>query len=380
MRKEAAPAALTKAIYEKLAKQDIVDEQFGAYLNGALYGNITTKGGNGTGTQLTEDAKHAVDVLMQMHNNPAIGPDYVAKMIPNSYTRALFNTVLLMDGGRYGFDQTLLKAHELMQNKNFNPDDRINMDTNFQKMVSKGTSDAIEAAVTRPGWFGGSELTPDQRRDVVKNNRAAEEYVKAQANLYHIQFPQTDPEVNIKQAVEDLGRDAMVVGGNVIIGRTDQKQRLDQVMGLEGADKTLPQQAINATVERLGPSVFGALWDEAKKKNNPSLWNMATQPIGVSYAQTNRTPPYYATYNPQSGVMAVQLVEEKNGYKNPIGNPMYINVRASGARYKAALRLPSALGNTIRVVKDDLVDKKQNYEGAARAAEVGAELGTMINK
>lgn len=377
---EGSQALYYKMVYGKLRKMDVVDEKFGAQLNGALTGNIVNKNG-----ELTDSAKEAFDVYMQFRDNPELGASYFEQMVKDPQTRALVTMAGNRYDGRLGMDDALLKAHELIQ-KGADTSNKISPDLVYTTEKARLIDDQINAVMETPGMFTPENIQFEDKKTVINNKTVANQYVLAQANNYAVDFPLIDAQSAIQMAVTDFGKNAVVVGNNILIGREQDKQRLDQVMGLEGSDRTLPNKAIADAIRRNAPGMWGQLWEDEYKRHNGSV---ATA-LGLPRMGGADIPPYYATYNPQSGAVTVQLMTRSAsgtpgspGYVEglrTVGKPMIINAAAAGARLREEMTKPSWLSNQVRAGKEALTDAVGSPPVDAEHAQTGSERITNMFK
>lgn len=353
IQEENAQGLYYKQVYGKLRKHGVVDEDFAAQLSGALTGNIVQKNG-----QLTDGARQAFDVYMQFREDPGtLGTEYFSQMVKDPAARMLVTNAGIMYDGRFGMDDALLKAHELLASGNAN-NAKIQPDIGFNIAKEEGVRKALTEAMETPGWFSDQTIASADRAAILKQTKVADQYVLAQANIYTMQNPTTLPAAALKMALEDLSKNAVIVGNNILIGNSDSKQRLDQVMGLEGADKTLPQRAIEDALVRNGPTVWGQLWTDRIGKINKGVFRTREERdafSGLGPDSGTTVPPYYATYNPQTKAISVQLYEDGKR-ERPIGRPMIISAPAAGARLRDAMSKPSWLADQFRGAKEGVVD------------------------
>lgn len=362
IKQESAPGLLYKAVYGKLNKLGIVDKRFGEQLNGALAGPIVQKNG-----QLTDGAKEAFDVYMQFAKDDTgqLSSRQFSEMVTDPKVRTLLATAETMYDGRYGMDDALLKASELINTPGFDPLAKVQYTPPVQSISEAGVREKITAAMETPGWFTNQTISEQDRRITLQHTRIADEYVKAQASIYQLQSPNAAPEALVKMAVEDLGRNAVVVGTNILIGRSEDGKRIDQVMGLDGSDRTLPQKAIEAEIMRNAEGAWGQLWKDRIEKSSTfdrkntfgNAEGQARNPFARenTFGMRDELPPYYASYNPETGVVQVQLWETAERLR-PIGRPMNILVKAAGARMREEMQKPSWLANQFRNVKQSIAD------------------------
>jgi len=352
---EQAEATLNKTIYEKLAKQGVVDTEFGQQIEGALKGSIL----DGTG-KVSEDATKAFDFWLQMDNNPNVGPAYMAEMVTDPDVRVLLNTAKTMYAGRMNIEEALHKASLRISQKDFKPDARIAMNDKFSQQVGAGVEKSLDELM-KPNVWTGKIFTDNDRKQVNNKRDFYRQDIIDRANAYHIQNPQVDPAAHIKMAIEDFSKDAVAVNGNILLGKSVSNQRLDQVMGLELQGQQEPQKALDAYMTTFGEDFFPNMlegrtqsWlDKTARDNIFTGFGLFTK----GYVDvTLQKPMYNIEYNSTSGMLEAQLWKDESRTEL-IGKPIHIRAKDVGDWWKESLKKQSPIGAGVsRAVTEGVVD------------------------
>lgn len=320
---------ITKKIYEKLAKTDTYDVEFGRAMAGAVSGNIL-----GKNNEVNEDALAAFDMYMQLANNPNVGSDYLRGMIPDEQARTLFETAQLMYDSRGNIGTALSKAKQLL-NDPLTPERRLEKNGAFNAQAVPAISNAVQVMAGREGFWGrlgiGAEVPAESMRAAKSgvNEERMRAYLFQRAEGYHLQNPNEPVEVSIKKAQQQLALDGVIVGQDVVLGNYERGERLDQVMGIEGMGRGAPNKALENWLSQHGadPEVFGSFWTDRFKST-------ASEGTAGGLARYNFAQPNYGvTYDPSQGTLEVILYKDDKRTET-VGNPVYLNAADLGKRYK----------------------------------------------
>ena len=368
---QVAEANFNKTVYEKLAKQGVVDKEHGQEIEGALHGDILNKDGT-----VSDDAAKAFDFWLQMKKNPNVGDAYMAQMVTNPDVRVLLNAAEDMYAGRMDIQGALRKA-QLRISQGFNLDERIKYNDKFEAQVGAGVDEALltimptgRATLAGPTWAGFDRLQAESNRDKYRED------IKNRANGYHIQNPQVDPSVHIKMAIEDFKNDGIVLTGNLVSGKYTDGKRLDQVMGIESYGRDAPQKAFDMYMAEFGKDLFPGLLDDT----GPTWFGGGERKQGwLSYMADVATldfsakrPWYNAEYNSTTGIVEIQLWKNEERTEL-IGTPQYVNAKELGEYWLESNKDAPFGMEKFREFKETLSNNLINRS----AAEAGAMIGSM---
>ncbi|MGX9389621.1 cell wall hydrolase [Nitrobacteraceae bacterium UC4449_H16] len=341
-----AKPELERKVMLELQNHGVVDKQTQAQLVGALSGNIVDKSG-----AVKPAAVQAYDTWLTMKNTPGITPAYMTKVVADDTTRNLLEHAFLLDSGTLSKEQSLLKAHEILNDPSRDPQDKINRDVIWKQKMDVDLKKAL-IEHTAPGFFDRLFDTKDrnERERLLTNNRTAENYVNARADAYHFQNPNEYAEVSMKKAIDDLQAHSVPVMGNLII--TKPGKELDKVMGVSGFGPTAAEDAVSGYLLKNGAKIWGKSYTDREAGYVTSALNKISEldnqlsPQGIAAAISPGTfddasryknsrpkhPPMHITYNAELGVMTVDLYKD-NEMKQTLGQPKHFNVRSIGAEY-----------------------------------------------
>jgi hypothetical protein len=344
-------------------------------MTGALSGNILNKDGT-----LKDGAKQAYDTWLTLKTTPGIKPDYLSKVVGDDATRNLLEHAYLLDAGDLSKEQALLKAHELLNDPNRDPQDKINKDVIWkQKMDVDMPKTLLER--TDPGFFNRLLGTYDrsERERILTNNKTAENYVTARAEAYHFQNPNERGEVSLTKALQDLQAHSVPVMGNLIISKPGKE--LDAEMGVKGFGPNAAEEAISTYLRGNGEKIWGKSYTDRQRGTiskvagaisdadiqfSPQRIAQAVAPGTLDSASNYKDervkePPMYITYNAELGVLTVDLYKD-NDMKQTLGQPKHFNIKSIGNEYVKQQTQPgswaktwnSMFKGTAKAVKDVL--------------------------
>lgn len=366
-----AKTTLETKVALELQNHGIVDEKTSSELQGALSGNFIGKDG-----KLSDEAKQAYDTWLNLRTNGDIMPSYLAKLTPDPTVRNLLEHAYLFDGGTLSKDQALIKAHEVLNDPNRDPNDKINKDVVWRQKLDTDVTRALMEK-THPGFFNSLFATkdPSERERILRDNKTAENWVINQAEMYHAMNYREDGQVSLKKAIDDLQVNSTPVMGNLVI--TKPGNSLDKVMGVSGLGPNAAEDAISSFVrknaEKWWPQAYANQQDSLfggktagesaadQFKKTPDGYDRQSMiggvihamgtadrqfsPQGIMRAISPRfenpddlkgsrrdAPPVHITYDHASGVMTVDLYKDAE-MKQTLGSPQHFFVKKVGADY-----------------------------------------------
>jgi spore germination cell wall hydrolase CwlJ-like protein len=355
-----AKPELERKVALELQNHGIVDKETVDQINGSLQGNILRD------KKVSEEARQAYDTWLNLRTTPDLSPAYMAKLVPDPTTRNLLEHAFLFDGGTLSKEQALMKAHEILNDPNRDPQDKINRDVVWKQKLDVDLKKTLLER-THPGfldsWFATKD--PSERERILTNNQTAQNWVTNRAEMYHFQEPREHGEVSLEKALQDLQKNSTPVMGNLII--TKPGQELDKVMGVSGFGKDAAEKAISEYVRENGAK----LWPQAYENQGSSI--IGGKPIGSGKDGYDRqskvagvigaintidrqlspggiaralgyenaddlkgsrrdAPPVHITYDHASGTLVVDLYKDAE-MKQTLGSPKYLDVKTIGAAY-----------------------------------------------
>lgn len=374
--KAKAQTEFYNVVYENLAKQGVYDKEFGRQVSASVMGPLVdpeTK-------QVSMEAQQALSFYMQMKDNPSVGGAYLAGMIEDPEARNLLETASHLYNGQYRVDQALLAASTILQNK-LDPVQELQKTTQYHAAVGTEIKGALNR-LTTSGFmdyivpnFLPEDIAAIERRDTAMSN-----YVYDQAKTYHLKNRNEPMQVSVKKAVQDLERNSVVVGKNLIIGNEQNGTRLDQVMGLTSLGKLGPHEAIEAWLDTFAgrPSTDGG-WGEEWSKRSGWQW-LHLQANGARPLGAVAKPDYEVSYNPRNGTLEIALYKDRSRTET-IGEPQVVNASEIGAWYKkhAAVGESTTFSKNWREhVVDPAADVQQRQKMVQDAQDAGNRMGNMF--
>ena len=354
---QAKPELERKVVLE-LQNHDVVDKQMQAQYVGSLSGNIIDKDGS-----IKPAARAAYDSWLTLKNTPGISPGYLSKVVADDKTRSLLETAFLLDAGDLSKDQALLKAHEILNDPNRDPNDKISKDVVWKQKLDVDL-DKVLLERTHPGFLGSLLARTDrnERERILTDNSVAKNYVINRAEAYHFQNPNEHGEVSLTKALQDLQANSVPVMGNLII--TKPGKELDKAMGVSGFGPTAADEAVSSYIRKNGEKLWGKSYTD---RENTSIGNAVSavgtfdrqfSPQGIAKAispsfesasdlKGSRAdgPPVSITYNAELGIMTVDLYKDSD-MKQTIGSPKHFRVKDIGAEYSKEQTTPGSWATT----------------------------------
>jgi spore germination cell wall hydrolase CwlJ-like protein len=331
--KNAAPASITAAIYEKLAKQQVPDTKFGQQIISAVTGNIVNPD-----KSLNEDAVAALDWYMQMRSNPNVGTAYIASMVPDNDARTLLETAAQMYDGRGNISTSLLKAHHMLTTE-LTPRQDMDALSGMRGKISSEVKGIVSSLTDDRSFLGAvlnskSAYSESDINSLSQNTEKLADAIEIQAQTYQLNNRREPVKVSIQKAKDDVARNSVVIGGQVVMGNSERGQRIDQVMfgATSGYTKVDAQQAVTQYLDRYGPSKWKSFWTERTRRGisyPESRDNLRATGAGNATVQ----PPYEFQYDPGTGTAIISLYKDESRTET-VGEPMVLDMRSVGMEYK----------------------------------------------
>lgn len=370
-----AKPELERKVMLELQNHNVIDKQTQAQMVGALSGNILNKDGT-----LKTGAVQAYDTWLTLKTTQGIKPDYLSKVVGDDATRTLLEHAFLLDAGDLSKEQALLKAHELLNDPNRDPQDKINKDVIWRQKMDVDMKKVLLDR-TAPGFFDAlfGQADRSERERILTNNKVAENYVNTRAEAYHFQNPNERGEVSLEKALQDLQAHSVPVMGNLIISKPGKE--LDKTMGVQGFGPRAADDAISGYLRKNGEKIWGKAYTDQQPSSvgnfvrSVSDADRVFSPQGIAAAispktfdsvdnykgETPKAPPMYITYNAELGVLTVDLYKDSS-MKQTLGMPKHFNVKSIGAEYVKEQTTPgswakawnSMFKGTTKAIKDVL--------------------------
>jgi spore germination cell wall hydrolase CwlJ-like protein len=325
-----ARAGVERNVFLELQKHGVVDKETSNQMVGAVTGEVIDKK---TG-QLTQSAIQGYNTYVNMRTTPQINDGYIAKTIDNVYARNVYELAYKIDAGNNTGPEALIKAKELLDNKEM-PDvnTQIARDNAFNALSAKKADETLRELASPDFWSFRSAFAmydPTEIQRAVKMGAPMmTRALQARADVYHMQYPWQDPEVSLKLAADDLKGSTEIIQGNAIISG----EKLHKKMGLN-EDKA--NAAVQLYLEQYGalPQMFGEDWTKAAGKALDDSSVLDALPLKSGRGILRHVPvniQYLPSVGP-NGAFRVSLYEdEEKGTLKP--NAQVIPAEAIGKNY-----------------------------------------------
>jgi spore germination cell wall hydrolase CwlJ-like protein len=378
-----AKGMLERKVALELQNHGVVDKETVDQINGSLQGNIVKDG------KVSDEARQAYDTWLNLKTTGDISPAYMAKLVPDPTTRNLLEHAFLFDGGTLSKDQALLKAHEVLNDPNRDPNDKINKDVVWKQKLDVDLKRVLLERTHGSfldSWFATKD--PSERERILTNNTVAQNYVTQRAEMYHALEPREHGEVSLEKGLQDLQRNSTPVMGNLVI--TKPGKELSKTMGLDGFGPDAAEAAIEKYVRDNGAKLWPQAYDEQGSTllGGKRMFDTTTNPVtgansaydhqskiagaistlgtidrqfspqGIARAISSKyenpdnltgsrrdAPPVHITYDAENGIMTVDLYKDAE-MKQTLGSPKHLNVKAIGAEYAKAQTEPTRWAKT----------------------------------
>lgn len=363
----AAKAEIIRKTFLELQNHDVVDQRTQAELVGGLSGNII-----GSDGKIKPGARQAYDAYLTMRTTPNLKDGYVAKTIEDPYVRGLLETAYNLDSGDLNRDEALLKAHELLNDKSRDPNAKLSDDIAWRTKMASEASTAVKG-MSNTGWWDMFTYDRYNSKDAArlqKHSASAEAYITNRANLYHMQHPNEDAKVSIAKAVQDLQNNATSVAGNLIIAEPGFE--LHKAMGVSGHGPRAADEAVKDYLIEHGPTLWPGKRSSFEKAfgmqgNTKSFDGMTPR---INSPLNTATPPVVITYNPQLGVLLIDLLNE-NG--TALGAPKPVYARDIGNAYNKKMSTPGVMERVFDNMFNKVFAPTDPATDAARREKLVAE-------
>jgi spore germination cell wall hydrolase CwlJ-like protein len=346
-----AKAEIIRKTFLELQQHGVVDTQTQAQITAGLSGNIL-----GADGKLKPGATQAYDAYLTLKTTPNIKDGYLAKTVSDPYVRGLLETAFMLDAGDMNRDQALMKAHEIMNDPNRNPEDKVSKDVVWREKLSTSVKNTLNAKARSGFWEGlfydDSEYDASQ---LTKRTALAEAYVTQRAEAYHLQHPNEHANVSLEKGIQDLQNNSTALAGNLII--TKPGFELHKVMGVSGhgpqaADKAMKDfLATHGEILWPGGSSNSASYAGQREGFAKAAVRGLSDRINSDFPQgmlppmARRDPPVSITYNPDMGVVSIDLITDEATGKT-LGNVKHIPVKMIGDAYNKKMTTPGFMAKT----------------------------------
>jgi spore germination cell wall hydrolase CwlJ-like protein len=356
-------------VYSNLNKQGVYDKEFGRQLSAAITSPII-----GPDKKVTDGAQQALSVYMQLRDDPSIGSSYLAGMIEDDKARTFLETAAQQYDQRHDLSPALMAADSILSQK-LTPTEKLEKTADYMTKRSAAVTNSIEELTNRSSFwdkfFSDGTYNSDDLKTVREANKEPmSNYISIAADIYHLRNPTEPLGVSIQKAQDDLTRNSVIVGKNVIIGDETKGTRLDQVMGLTQQGKDAPNKALDTYLKTEGPSAWRDLW--TSQKSTVGETNMFG---GLS--RINQTvPEYRVTYIPTSNTLEVQLFKDQTQTET-VGKALYLDPKTLGDWYKH--KIGTGQGPAINKPWREFIDQAADFNQSPAGKQVQNSQNDAIN-
>lgn len=370
-----AEVQYNKTVYENLRKQGVYDTEFGDQMSATVVAGVIdpeTK-------QISEGAMRAFDTYMQLASNPKVGEEYVSGMIRDDKARSFFETARKLYDGRQDIGQALMAASNVL-NAELRPEQRIQRNTEFNIKSGTEITKAVRDMIRPESWLDTSKWRQEDRDMLGRNTDMLQSYVFRQAQTYNLTNPNEPTEVSIKKAVQDLQRNSVVVGSDVIVGNEQNGTRLDQVMGLDRLGRQAPHQAVQQYIEEVmvNSKDWKDLWDAREGSSVTGVGGLGDLGGGGNFKQKRAN--FQTWFNPLDGSLQITMWKDATRTEQ-VGRYKYVPAKDVGEWYKSKVSAgePNVLQRMWRGIVDTSADVGQADGSNAFARGVAASGGIDLN-
>ncbi|QXV74300.1 cell wall hydrolase SleB-like protein [Rhizobium phage RHEph15] len=360
-------AAIAIEVFTKLQQHGVVDTETKAQMTAAMAGNIIdpkTK-------EVNKSAQEAYDLYTTLRRNPQINEGYLAEMVGDPYTRTLLETAYTLDGGNLTGPEALVRAKELLSQKDFDPNQKIARDAVFNAQSQVMGKSLVEEA-TNPGfwsYFGARFDSGEINRAVQIGAPMIQQQLQSAADSYYLQFPGIQPEAALNLAKADVKKNMKVIAGNVIV----TPDKLNEKMGLKNPESV--NDAVKGFVAEYGKDLFFQ-GDATKHLNALTAESINPTPGDRSWGK-NTSLPVNVRWMPNigpNGSFAITRIKDSKTNEPDTATQVFIQAEKIGAWYTKSQATPSALRSIYDSARHGLATKQQVHN----AGEAGNAIGAMF--
>ncbi|ASV44586.1 endolysin [Agrobacterium phage Atu_ph03] len=349
--RKAAGVAEDLAWREFMQHGGVVDEDLAGSVTAGASGVLVEAGG-----KVNEDAREALDTWLRLKQVDPTGA-YASKYTQTDQSRNMLMLAEKFYTGGYDLDSALRKAGEFISTGLSDPPD-ITKTTNFNRKLETQLRANFEPIMGAQGWFETSKVRMGDRAYALSNDGAQAQLrsaISAKAWAYFAAEPQNDTDVILKKAAQDVIKDSVIIGGNVLTPRAAGGTPILDQMGLRYTDKdgntqSYPQDAASeavdlwvqkfaedriADVEAGLPDDTG--WARQYKQRRGGRGIFRTNTAGGLFRDNNPIPPYYASWDQDSGTLTIQLwdnEERKSTVPYELAKPIHVDLAQVGEYYR----------------------------------------------
>jgi hypothetical protein len=368
-------AAVAIEVFTKLQAHGVVDPETKAQMTAAMAGNIIdpkTK-------EVNTSAQQAYDLYTTLRRNPQINEAYLAETVGDPYTRTLLETAYTLDGGNLTGPEALVRAKEMLTQKDFDPNQKIGRDTLFNSQ-SQNMAKALVVEATNPGFWSylGANFDPGEiNRAVGRGTNMIQQKLQSAADSYYLQFPGIQPEAALNLAKADAKKEMNVVAGNVIM----TPDKLNEKMGLTKPEAV--NDAVKGFIKEFGKDLFfqGDLVKHelalSEAGSNPASGDRNT---GLFQGQNTSLPVnvrWMPNVGPNGSFAVVRIKDQKTGEPDT-GTQAFIPAERIGAWYTKKQVEGNTFQNLFDNVRQGTAIKAEAHKQGVNLNNAGAEIGKMF--
>lgn len=375
-----AVAKMTIEAYQIMQKHGVVDQELQSQIKGALSGSII-----GEDKQINPRAAQAYDTYQILRKSGQLNDAYLSKLIGDDYSRLLLEQAYQMDQGNLSSEQSLMKAHDILNDPNRDPQRKLDKDVQFKINRDKAIKE-VSNEMTRPGWFDavvGNFDSAERERFSRTGKPMMERYIQQRADAYYLQYPNADGSVAVELAKQDLKKNMTHVAGNAIISNVPLKEQ----MGLQGFPKADVNDVFQEFMQTYGDKMFKVdgsktnVFVEAAGKALGKTWSSPLDWATDLSGGMHRRVPLYVQYNPQNNTFAIDVYKDE-AKGETYGQTQYIRADEMGAWYAKKQNTPTGwdkmwsnvfggAGSAVRATESALGTSKRTANARAAGEAAG---------
>jgi spore germination cell wall hydrolase CwlJ-like protein len=394
IRKAAAVAEKT-GWSEYLSQGGVVDEDLAGSVTAGASGIVVEAGG-----KVNADAKEALDTWMRLKEVDPTGA-YASKYTQTEQSRNLLMAAEKFYTGGYDLDSALRKASEFVASGLADPPD-ITKTTDFSRKLNKQVTDNFDALMGAQGWFESSKVRMGDKVYALNTDGSTNQLkaaITAKAWAYYAAEPQNDTDIIMKKAAQDVIKDSVIIGGNVLTPRAAGGTPILDQMGLRWKDADGKSQAYPADAPSAAVDMWVKKYAEdqiaAHKEDgtDPTGWarayaERATKPsnifrtpmgaIGSGASRESGVPPYYASWDQDSGTLVIQLwdtPDRKTTVPYEKAKPLSVSLADVGEYYRSQVEASGP--NILQQAWAGIWGTAHTIEANRKARQAGADMGAL---